>query len=504
MNIQSPFLAGTNHVNEIMLGCYSGNIKTSSSTANCIIQEIFSRAIGLLISPAAVFDLAFHLVLIPLSTLYAIGKSIYYREVDFTIPWHHLQRVQDTAFPILFGSLFSVIHPYFGTYAAEPARKHIATGILLSGTSKDHFDTVCSPLTTIDEINTLLSGLPTVTQRDHDVLKQIHFWENELEKIQSIDFFNLNLTAKLQSKIYKWIDNLGPNDLMHAVLKRVSLIVYPIFMAMDILAFGFAATVSLGSLGINLIGGHSAAYLEATSSPEVQLYNIVKIPLFLVSATLGLIVSLVSPENGLVCLRTPMEWMAKIPFMIKMLGLKYALSWLQVGQSIVLPAVETFPEEQRGDKFPLLPSYGAHMRYLLIERIDADHYQGELIERGTRHGKTDLLTKQDMQDIMVSTLSLRYHFGYRDTHAVLNQFGNKNGLHDLGIQTGVNNCILTNLMATLEIIRHKEGNGNFNQLCKDIKTKAIQRYLYYAKDFYPFGGNQDVLQEIENILHQNI
>ena len=51
MNIQSPFLAGTNHVNEIMLGCYSGNIKTNSSTANCIIQEIFSRAIGLLISP---------------------------------------------------------------------------------------------------------------------------------------------------------------------------------------------------------------------------------------------------------------------------------------------------------------------------------------------------------------------------------------------------------------------------------------------------------------------
>ncbi|NGX42382.1 MAG: hypothetical protein K940chlam7_00662 [Chlamydiae bacterium] len=63
----------------------------------------------------------------------------------------HLQRVRDAVFPLFFGSLLGLIHPHLGTYAAEPTKKHIATGILLSGTDKGNFDAVCTPLTTMTE-----------------------------------------------------------------------------------------------------------------------------------------------------------------------------------------------------------------------------------------------------------------------------------------------------------------------------------------------------------------
>ncbi|MBS0653728.1 MAG: hypothetical protein JSR39_09445, partial [Verrucomicrobia bacterium] len=120
--------SASNYVNALMLQSYNGELLHSSGILKSVEQHIFSRAIGLLLSPAALIDVVVHGASIPFSS-------------D-----NQLQRVQDAVFPMLFGSAFAAVHPYLGCYAAEPVKKHIAAGILLSGTDRG-FDAVCSPLT---------------------------------------------------------------------------------------------------------------------------------------------------------------------------------------------------------------------------------------------------------------------------------------------------------------------------------------------------------------------
>ncbi len=370
-----------------MLYCYNGVLSERATllkpVCKTIEQQIFSRIVGLLISFAAAIDLTMHLIILPFSMVYAVGNSLYHRKSDFLLPYHHLQRVRDAVFPLIFGSLFGVIHPYLGTHAAEPTKKHIATGILLSGTDKDKFDAVCSPLTTMNEVYTLSSRMDKtlkLSKNERKQLKQITFWEGELEKIQSIDFFNLHLTYKLSRNIQLNIDDSRLPPIVKQIAKRISLVTYPIFMALDLIFMSFATVISLGTLVVKLLGGQSPAYLEKAWTPEVLIYNVVKMPLFLISTTIGLLTALIHPETGLMCHRYSMDFLAKVPFKIKMLGLKLRLRMMKTGDTIILPAVEVFsPEQLAGTRLSLLPTYGSNMRYLLIEKTAPDQFQAVLM-----------------------------------------------------------------------------------------------------------------------------
>lgn len=510
MSIISSNISIANRVEATALYFYNGGLSSRIRVLKPILQpiekQIFSRIAGLFISPAALLDLAMHVGMLPFSFLYAIGKSVYLRKMDFVLPWQHLQRMRDAAFPILFGSLFGFIHPYLGTYAAEPTKKHIATGILLSGTQNAQFNTVCSPLTTMSEVSILLSKIPKehrIQKKEKKLLNQVCFWEGEFEKIQSIDFFNLNITYKVSNKIQQVIDKSHLAPAAKECVKRISLLTYPIFLTLDLVVFTFATVVALATLPIRLLGGQSPAYLEKAWTPEVLIYNIIKIPLFIISSTLGFIVSLIHPKSGLLCVKYPLQWMAKIPFLLKLLGLKLRLYTMDVGSQILLPAVQTFSENRTQQRLNLLPSYGSHMRYLLIEKTGKDQFKAELIERGPRHGQIDHLSRQQMSELMENLLALRYKFG-SDDPSILKRFASNGKTAHLGNQTEINNCIITNLFAAVEVLRIQSGNYDFEAVCKAVKTQALRRYRMYASDFYPFGKKKEVLEEINNIFHAKI
>lgn len=494
----SSKISFANRVEQASLYFYNGKLSAQVQLLKPVLlpieQQVFSRIVSLFISPAAVLDIAIHVVILPFSVIYAIGKSIYMRKCDFILPWQHIQRIRDAVFPVLFGSLFGLIHPYLGAYAAEPTKKHISTSILLSGTRKDTFDSVCSPITTISEVSSLLSEIPHkfISPDVKKLLNQVSFWEEEFEKIQSIDFFNLNLTLKIGNKIQQAIDESNLPRIAKEIVKRISLVTYPIFTVLDLTVFVFATVVSLGTLAVKIVGGQSPGYLEKAWTPEVLIYNIVKIPLFIISSTIGFIVSIVHPKAGLLCVQYSMEWMAKIPFLLKMLGLKLRLHTMNVGEFILVPAVQTFPDQ--GKQASLLPSYGSHMRYLLIEKTNPNTYQAELIERGKRHGKTALLPRAEMSALMQKTLALRYRFGNKDA-TVLDNFNDKSSLIDLGKQTKINNCVVTNLFGAIQVLTYRFSSNNFEAICIAVKEQATRRYNMYASDFYLFGESKDLVKE---------
>jgi len=505
MTFISSNISITNRIEQCSLYFYNGGlsarVRPLKSVLQPIEQQIFARIVGLIISPAALLEMIVHIMILPFSVIYAIGKSIYTSRCDFILPQQHIQRIRDAVFPILFGSLFGWIHPYLGMYAAEPTKKHIATSILLSGTEVE-FDTVCSPLTTMHEISSLLSKTSdslTLSKEEKKLLNQVIFWEEELEKIQSIDFFSLNFAFKMGNKIQQTINRTSLPTAFKEIAKRISAITYPIFVILDLIVFIFTAAVSLSMLVVKMIGGQSPAYLEKAWSPEVQIYNIVKIPLFIISCTIGFLISIVHPKTGLSCAKYALDWMAKIPFYLKMLGLKHRLRTMNVGEFILIPAVHAFSDVQNNS---LLPSQVSHMRYLLIEKTDAKHYRAELIERGSRHKKTKHLLVKEMEKIMQNALALRYKFGNNED--ALNAFNQDDSMINLGQQPGINNCIVTNLFAAIEVLRHKFEKNNFDNLCKEVKTQALRRYYMYASDFYPFGGTQAILREIDNIFHKKI
>lgn len=144
------------------------------------------------------------------------------------------------------------------------------------------------------------------------------------------------------------------------------------------------------------------------------------------------------------------------------------------------------------------------MRYLLIEKTDDNQFEAELIERGYRHKKTAPLARNKMSVLMEDTLARRFNFSHWQQQDVFMNFYKSEGLIDLGIQKGINNCIVTNLFAAIEVIRHRNGKDDFNSFCYDIKARAIRRYYMYAFDFYPFGNTSEVMREINSIFPQTI
>ncbi|MBS0653637.1 MAG: hypothetical protein JSR39_08980, partial [Verrucomicrobia bacterium] len=322
-------------------------------------------------------------------------------------------------------------------------------------------------------------------------------YEAGFEKIQSLDFFNLNLTSQLTQKLVQGIENCHLPLPVQEVAKRAALIVYPVLMLLDLSVYAVSTVVCLGTLAVKILGGQSSAYMETASSPEVIIANIAKVPLFFISATLGFAAAWVDPKFGAKISEKGTNVVAKMVFSLQMNKVQSQLAAMAPGQKLLLPAVITRPE-QRDQDMCLLPSWNSHMRYVLIEKLDESHFEAEMIERGSDHAKTRRVSLEEMGDIIGRTLSLRYNFGHEDGNgSVRSEFSVRDGIIDLGTQpANFNNCVVTNLFAAVQVIRHREGRNDFDDLCVALKQKAMQRYSIYQHDFYPFGDIGSAVQEI--------
>ncbi len=470
-----PSLSLANKVNKLMLYSSEGLLLDMPGPFKTIEQELISRLFGLLLTPAALGDCILHTI----TLAFAYSEKI--------------QRIRDSAFGILFGSVFGLVHPYMGCYAVEPVKKHIAAGILLSGSSSG-FKTVCSPVTSIEEASSLgdkITDNARFSDEERKLLKQVSYYEKLFEKTQSLEFFSLSLT----SKVYSTINNLDISSPLNEVIKRVSLVAFPVFIVLDLLFFGATSVVCLGMLPISLFRCEPSAYMETAASIEVIIANLGKIPLFLISATFGFVASWIDPEFGQKAIQKGPEFLLDIFFTHQMNTLYSDVKAMQRGERMLLPAAD-FSEDNSDSDLSFIPAFSSHMRYLLIEKVDESRYEAELIERGLDHRKSAFLSFEQIKELLHSTIALRYKFGSDVKRDLRKNFPIHSGLLDLGKQKTFNNCVITNLFAAIQVVRSRQNRNDFAALCKLVKQEVVNRYGFYENDFYPLGNMHACLSEI--------
>jgi hypothetical protein len=495
MSIKSSHLSLTSLAQKAIL--YSHESLTKSPAVNAVV----SRVAALLLSPAAALDLAFHTAATPITLLYSIGKSIIVWKRDFSLPWQHLQRIREAVIPILFGSISGIIHPYAGIYFSEPRDKHIAGGILLSTTSA-HSDVVISPVSAFEEVSEIMQSTDKRNQFPEpyrNLVKSLVSWEKTLEMIQSVELFDLKLTFKGMSAIYRIIDDTNVSYLAKGIAKRIALFAYPILAALDLTVSIASSLLLLGVGAIQMIGGKGPAYLETTNSPVLHTYQLAKIVMGVVSAVVGFGVSLFNPEEGLkYSFPSSKNYHMLNALMFPIFKrIDREVKALDPGERIVLPIVT----QNRRDSIEeeILPSRNSHMTYLLIENHDKDGYSAELIERGNSHGIAKQLSRKDVCKVAHECLSLRYFSLNCENGPSLSKiFDQPDDLLSLGKQGSLSNCVITNLFAVLQVLHHRD-KGDPEDLSEKIKifrAEAMDRYDHYQYDFFPFAPMDLIIKEV--------
>lgn len=502
MDFKSSQVSLTSLAQRAVLYCHEE--LTDSPTINAIVSRIAAIAL----SPAAALDLAFHLIVTPISVLYAIGKSVVIREADFSLPWQHIQRIREAVFPLLFGTAAGIVHPYAGIYFTKPADKHIAGGILLSNTTKQN-DIVVSPTSAFDEVHDIMhsssTGMKFPIEYAHHV-KTLATWERPLEMVQSTEVFDLKLRYRGMKAIDKTIDTSDLSTPLRDISKKVALVAYLALAALDIAWTVASAAVMLGIGVVQLFGAKAPAYLETTSSPVFHVYSIARIVMTVVSSIVGLGVSILDPEKGLEYSYSSSSKFKLVETLLFPI-LKRAnreIKALGEGERLMLPIVlQNDSESYEND---ILPSRNSHMTYLLIEK-NGESYSLELIERGNHHGITSGITYKEASKIARDCLRLRYFSTKSDRYELLPSiFKKSDELINLGTQGSFNNCVITNLFAAFDVLNDRDGGDMdlLHEKTKHFRQRAMDRYDYFQYDFFPFAPMDAVIEEILELKSKKI
>lgn len=466
----------------------------NSDPRKILERFVLSRLAGLLISPAAALDLIIHTVMIPVTCVYAIGKSIILKKKDFSIPWEHLERVRQTFAKIIFGSAFGLIHPYLGTYIAENKDIYFALGVLLSG-SNTQKQTVIPPLSALKNILSISKNLENplkFSKEQEKIVRSTIRWEKSLEEIQSIEFFDLKITRTVLGKIV----NPNRDGFAQEVITRVSMLAYPIFALLDLLVYTATSAISIVTGTLGWLGGRTPAYLEVTPSPLLHIYNLAKIVIFAVGATIGFFVSFVSPELGLSFSHISSERFSLSKLLLKAhcVRLNYNIKQMKDKERLLLPIVINHQEVAADYSF--LPNVNSHMQYLLLRKV-GESYEAELIERGSHHLKSGNLNYNEVCQLAYDGLSLRFK-SIKNGNTFL-QLSERPEI-DLGSQGNMTNCTITNFFAAFQVMnaqdKNEESDYTMTQLA--FRYKTLERFRYLFKDFYAFREHDSLETLIES------
>ncbi len=472
MKLKTSCISLTNRVEQFCLRDFSGN--------TCV-DGVISRLATMLLSPAAAIDLAFHGVCIPIAFVYSAGKLILQNKSDFSLAWEHLQRVREAVFPLLFGSVLGLVHPYLGIYTAASKNKHIASGMLIPP-EYPRMCNIVSPLSALNQISQVLDRTNGSFPIEYQgIIEEAADWEENLEAIQSLEILELN-TAK---SLIERLENAPP------LIQRIAFIAYPLFAALDLAVHAATATLFLTAGIIQWIGGASPAYLEATHSPLTHLYQIAGLILKAIGLTAGFFVGIVSPKHSLILQKklSPVQ-LFLLPQFLK---LKSRLAGMEDGSRLLLPIVTQ--NRVKTDEFSLLPTVNSHMMYLLLQKNRKSFY-AELINKSAEHRASQKLSDQAAYDLAKRALSLR--FADSDEESI--HLDSNENLIDLGSQNTNKNCVLTNLFAALEILNQRDHHPPEMHLerMKAFQSQVVAQYDFCRYDFSPFGSLDHIIKEINS------
>lgn len=479
-----------------------------------VVSEIVSRlAAAILLSPAAALDLAFHGLLVLPTFIYAIGKSLYQRKIDFTLPWQHIQRIRNAVAPLLLGSAFGVLHPFAGLAMSEATDKHAIVGMLSSNTNQN-LETPCSPIHSLSIVENIAkkhrfvesNGVKKeIFSKEHiKVLNDAKNLEKSLESLQAQEFIHkiTNVTLFVMAKIKIGIESSNLSELSKAILVRVSGLLIPILTTVDITITLLAQAFFLTTGVVRLISGRGPIYTEVTTNPLMHASFLIQNILKSVGNLVGTFVWFASPMTGFKVSLLPANLFFKLQMNILMLQIKWKMHFSQNNEKFVVPIIFG-----NGDCSALsVPTHSMHKTYLIVEK-KVGSFNLYWVNRPDVSCKQGLNTDEALVQIR-SMLDERFPF--MDIKKLMNypvkskkpEFLGSANFANIAAQGSPTNCVVSNMFGMLEALDRIRGE---EQEITDLRYRVVRDVLmkdygFYKSGFFPFADEADGYS-LKNILN---
>lgn len=464
--------------------------------SSVIASEVIGRiAATILLSTAAALDLVFHSLLVLPTLIYAIGKSIYLKQADFTIPWQHLQRIQNAVAPLLLGSAFGLIHPLAGLWVSEPTDKHAVMGMLASNTCSS-LETPCSPIHSLSIVENLARGLKgKIFSAEHiKVLNETKELEGSLEVLQVQEWIHkiTNITLFVMAHIKTSIESsyCGYSDL----LVRVSGLLIPLLTAVDLVIALLAQAFFLVTGVVRFISGRGPTYTEVTVNPLMHVSFLIQNILKAVGNLVGTLVWFVSPMTGFRVSLAPANLFFQLQMKILMSQIKGKMQSASENSRFVIPILFG-----NGEASALsIPSHSMHKTYLIVEKQNGK-FNLYWVNRPNISQIQGLDTKATLTQIR---LMLDERFPFMDIEKLMNypvrsnepKFSNSTNFATIASQGSTTNCVVSNLFGMLEALDRLRGEKEDIALLryKIVRESLMKDYGFYKNNFSPLASVSDL------------
>lgn len=472
--------------------------------------EIISRFAAVTLSPAAALDIAFHTLLILPTFIYAIGKSIWQMDPDFTLPWQQIQRVRNAVAPLLLGSFVGIILPEGGLEICETTDKHAVIG-MLSSNIEDKYSSSCSPIHSLSIVEDLAkahqyanekqktdssSDTKSLTKKEifskaHlDVISSANSFEKSLESLHGQEFFSriCNLSNILMKIIEDAIKDSQLSTNSKEILNRVSKLLIPVLAAVDLTIALIVQAILLVCGVARLISGRGPTYTEVTTDPlthvNILIHNILKF----VGNIIGGLISIGSPSLGSRVM--PLGSMLFFHFQIHILMQQIKLKmWLMKDQEQFAIPIVNLESDSSG-----LPCDNMHMTYLIVEK-SGNTYNLYWVNRPTVKRKIQLDSKTTLEQI---GSMLKERFPFMDAEK-LNKgpvkaknpdFADAETFMTIAVQGNTSNCVVSNIFGMLEVMDKIQGaDESIGKLRNKVVRDALKKdYEFYENDFFSAAG----------------
>ena len=512
-----------------------------------VVSQVVSRIAALLLSPAAAVDLAFHSIMIFPAFIYALGTSIYQREMDFLLPWQHLKRIQNAVAPLIFGSIFGVFHPNSGILISEPSDKHAIVGMLSSNIDTGYrfrvfddgdgnqiedpitqaeldklkrknkkvsylplpplvldmrvsgkFETICTPIQSLSIIEEIAKNHQYAeSDSDKEIFSKEHIkviqsaknFEASLEILQTQEFNHKigSITRVLMEGIYQSIETYFSCEFTKRALQRLSGLIIPILAVLDIGLTSISQTFLICTGLIQLISFCGPFYTEVTANPLMHLAFFIENNVRLILNLIATLIWFISPTLTFERSFLPANFFFKLEMEILMLQIKCKMYFLENNERFAIPIVYS----SINSPILSLPAQSMHMTYLIIEKKD-DSFNLYWTNRPTVNKKENLSKEQTMEQIR-SMLDARFpsldipksiHSDEKDTPVL---FPNSSEYMELEGQGNISNCVVSNLFGMLETLDKIKGiDKTVTALRYQTVRKVLSKnYEFYKNDFFP-------------------
>ncbi len=465
--------------------------------SNPAVSEGVGRlAASILLSPAAALDLVLHSLLLLPTTVYALGKSVYQRQVDCTLPWQHLQRIRNAVAPLLLGSVLGVLHPYAGLIASEPTDKHVVLGVLCSHVLESLL-TPCSPIHSLSIIERIAKKHRYAPGQERKeifppeyvkILQDARGIEESLEQLQAQEFMHkmTNLTFVVMKKTATAIQESCLSGLSKAVLLRASGLLVPLLTVVDMTVTLLVQAFFLLTGVARLVSGRGPIYTEITAYPLMHISFFIQCILKGIGNLLGTLCWFGVPRVGFLMSLLPPSLFFKFQMNALMLQIKLKMHLCKEKEGFVVPVAYPGGTDVRS----FVPFLGMHMTYLIVQQSDA-LWTLSWINRPNMFLANEVSCEYALGQIRSF---LEHRFPFIEIEKVMNgpieckspvlkegflsQLINKQG--------GAINCGVSNLFGMFEAL---DGDEKVQALRARVVREALMKdYGFYESDFSPFTG----------------